>query len=60
MRPLPEHVTPIFDGQCGFCTRSARIVQPLGRHGNATAIPYQKPGAPETPGLSLEKYEVCH
>lgn len=45
MTRLPTRVTLIFDGECGFCTRSVRLVRALDRHNRITAIPYQHPDA---------------
>jgi len=59
MKPLPPHVTLIFDGRCGFCTRSVRLLRALDRHGRVKAVPYQKPGTPEEHGLSLARCEAA-
>ncbi|MER3485394.1 MAG: hypothetical protein C4345_04865, partial [Chloroflexota bacterium] len=45
MRRLPKRVALIFDGDCGFCTRSVRLVRALDRRSRITAIPYQHPDA---------------
>lgn len=59
MKGLPLHVTLIFDGRCGFCTRSVRLLQSLDRKGRLKAIPYQRPGTPEEHGLSLGQTEAA-
>jgi len=58
-KPLPSHVTLIFDGSCGFCTRSVRLIRALDRDHRVTAVPYQKPGTPEEHGLSLAQCETA-
>lgn len=55
MKELPPHVTLIFDGRCGFCTRSVRLLRSLDRDDRVRAVPYQRPGAPEEHGLSLAR-----
>lgn len=47
----------LFDGTCGFCTRSVEWIQALDRHGRVTAVPFQKPGVPEAAGLTIEQCE---
>lgn len=37
----------VFDGDCGFCTRSASWLARLDRRGRVEARPLQMPGAPE-------------
>jgi predicted DCC family thiol-disulfide oxidoreductase YuxK len=37
----PDHVTVIFDGTCGFCTRSIRYLHRLDRHNRVTSIACQ-------------------
>lgn len=39
--------TLLFDGRCGFCTRSVGWLARLDRHHRVTAIPNQSPGAAE-------------
>lgn len=36
-----DHVTVIFDGTCGFCTRSVRYLRRLDRHQRLTAVACQ-------------------
>ncbi|HEY8445671.1 MAG TPA: DUF393 domain-containing protein [Thermomicrobiales bacterium] len=52
MTSVPERLTLIFDGECGFCTRSARIARSLDRRGRVTIVPYQKPGVLAAHGLT--------
>lgn len=40
----PAHLTVIFDGECGFCTRSAAWLTRLDRRGRLVLRPYQRPG----------------
>ena len=37
----PDHVTVIFDGTCGFCTRSIRYLHRLDRQGRLTSVACQ-------------------
>lgn len=48
----PTGVILIFDGNCGFCTRSVRLLKRLDRHRRVTALPFQQAGVPATHGLS--------
>ncbi len=48
---VPDHVTVIFDGTCGFCTRSIRYLHRLDRHDRITSIACQV--AKEDPGFEL-------
>jgi predicted DCC family thiol-disulfide oxidoreductase YuxK len=59
MKGLPQHVTLIFDGRCGFCTRWVRLLRSLDRAGRVKAVPYQGPGTPEEHGLSLAQCEAA-
>lgn len=38
---IPDHVTVIFDGTCGFCTRSIRYLHRLDRHDRVTSVASQ-------------------
>jgi predicted DCC family thiol-disulfide oxidoreductase YuxK len=40
----------VFDGDCGFCTRSVGWVRAMDRRGQIDVRPYQEPGAPESVG----------
>lgn len=54
---LPERLTLIFDGSCDFCTRSVRLVRALDREGRIAIEPFQKPGLPESHGLTVAQCE---
>ena len=58
MRP-PERLILIFDGACGFCTRSVRLLAVLDRRRCVTAVLYQKPGAAASVGLTVEECEAA-
>ena len=51
----PQHLTLVFDGACGFCTRSVRLLKAFDRNGRVTAVPFQKTGTPASVGLTLEE-----
>lgn len=55
MTHLPNQVTLVFDGMCGFCTRTVRLLKMLDRNGHVTAIPFQTSGVPEQYGLNFEQ-----
>jgi predicted DCC family thiol-disulfide oxidoreductase YuxK len=46
--------TLIFDGQCGFCTRSRNLLVRLDRHDRVRTLPYQRPGVAEDAGVSRD------
>ncbi|KAA2262229.1 DUF393 domain-containing protein [Solihabitans fulvus] len=43
--------TLIFDGGCGFCTRSRNLLTRLDRHGRVGTVPFQEDGVEERTGL---------
>jgi predicted DCC family thiol-disulfide oxidoreductase YuxK len=51
---VPRRATLVFDGRCGFCTWSVRLIERLDRKRRITAVPYQKPGVPASVGLTVE------
>ncbi|HZB10956.1 MAG TPA: DUF393 domain-containing protein [Rubrobacter sp.] len=51
---MPRRATLVFDGRCGVCTRFVRVMKRLDRKQRVTALPYQKPGAPASVGLTTE------
>ena len=51
----PQHLTLVFDGACGFCTRSVRLLKALDRNRRVTVVPFQKTGIPASVGLTLEE-----
>jgi predicted DCC family thiol-disulfide oxidoreductase YuxK len=53
----PRHLTLVFDGACGFCTRSVRLLDSLDRDRRVTAVPFQKSGVPASVGLTVEECE---
>ena len=53
----PSRLTLVFDGACGFCTRSVRLLEALDRDRRVRAVPFQKGGVPASVGLTLEE---CH
>jgi predicted DCC family thiol-disulfide oxidoreductase YuxK len=38
---LPDRVTVVFDGTCGFCTRSIRYLKKIDKHHQVTAVACQ-------------------
>jgi predicted DCC family thiol-disulfide oxidoreductase YuxK len=54
----PLQLTLLFDGTCGFCTRSVRLLKVLDRNRRVTAVPFQKRGVPASVGLTLEECET--
>jgi len=59
MKGLPQHVTLVFDGRCGFCTRSVRLLGTLDRSDRVRPVPYQRSGTAEEHGLSLAQCEAA-
>jgi predicted DCC family thiol-disulfide oxidoreductase YuxK len=51
----PPQLTFVFDGACGFCTRSVHLIKVLDRNRRVTAVPFQKIGTPASVGLTLEE-----
>lgn len=49
-----EPIVLIFDGTCGFCTRSARLATERTPPGAVSAVPNQRPGVIERYGLTRE------
>jgi predicted DCC family thiol-disulfide oxidoreductase YuxK len=47
--------TLIFDGNCGFCTRSRNALVKLDRHHRIATAPFQRPGTRERTGLTEEQ-----
>ena len=48
----------VFDGGCGFCTRSVGWVRGLDRHGQIELHPWQGPGVLERFGLTPEQADA--
>lgn len=53
------HGTLIFDGQCGFCTRSVDLLRRLDRRGRVRLRPYQGPGVLAEAGVSLAQAQAA-
>jgi predicted DCC family thiol-disulfide oxidoreductase YuxK len=49
---LPNSLTLIFDGKCGFCTRCVRFLKALDRAERVKAVPFQKSGMAEAVRLT--------
>jgi predicted DCC family thiol-disulfide oxidoreductase YuxK len=47
--------TLIFDGDCGFCTRSRDLLIKLDRRHRMRTVPLQRPGVPELAGVSRDE-----
>ncbi len=56
---LPDRLTVIFDGSCGFCTRSARLVKALDHQDRLTIVPFQQAGVPADYGLTTDQCEAA-
>lgn len=54
MIEVSEQVTLVFDGRCGVCTRSVRMIKWLDGKRRVIAVPYQMPGVPASVGLTVE------
>ena len=48
----------VFDGRCGFCTRTVGWVQRLDRHGQIELHAWQHPGVPERFGLTPQQCDA--
>ena len=47
--------TLIFDGECGFCTRSRDLLIKLDRRHRMRTVPLQRPGVAEQAGVSEDE-----
>jgi predicted DCC family thiol-disulfide oxidoreductase YuxK len=47
--------TLIFDGECGFCTRSRNVLVRLDRRHRVSTVPFQGRGVPEGAGVSRDE-----
>jgi predicted DCC family thiol-disulfide oxidoreductase YuxK len=54
----PPQLGLVFDGACGFCTRSVQLLEALDRNRRVTAAPFQKRGVSESVGLTFEECEA--
>ncbi|GAA1870630.1 hypothetical protein GCM10009836_59100 [Pseudonocardia ailaonensis] len=52
--PIPDEGLLVFDGECGFCTRSLGWLRLLDRGARITSLPLQAPGVPERVGATRE------
>jgi predicted DCC family thiol-disulfide oxidoreductase YuxK len=53
--PDPELPLLVFDGDCGFCTRMLGWLRLADRRRVIDTVPYQRPGVPESLGLTREQ-----
>src|SRR5918911_3011531 len=49
----------VFDGRCGFCTRSVGWLRRLDRRHRVELVPFQQSGAPARVGATLEQCVVA-
>ena len=49
----------VFDGACGFCTRSLGWLRRLDRRSRIEAVPFQSPGAAESVGATVEQCQAA-
>jgi predicted DCC family thiol-disulfide oxidoreductase YuxK len=47
--------TLIFDGECGFCTRTRDLLARLDRRQRVKTVPFQSPGVAERAGISRDE-----
>ena len=52
-------LTLVFDGYCGFCTRSVLWVARLDRHERVRFVPYQAPGVLDAYGLTAAEADAA-
>jgi predicted DCC family thiol-disulfide oxidoreductase YuxK len=45
----------VFDGDCGFCTRTLGWLRLIDRRRIINSVPFQRPGVPESLGLTREQ-----
>ena len=50
--------TLVFDGDCGFCTRSVGWLRLADRKHRVTTVPLQRPGAPDLVGATPQQCAV--
>ena len=55
----PESAIVVFDGHCGMCTRSARLLRRLDRRAALELVASQTPGALDRTGVSASEAEVA-
>lgn len=54
-----SELTLVFDGYCGFCTRSVQWIQRLDRRGRVRVVPCQAPGVVDAYGLTVADCEAA-
>lgn len=59
MTKVSRRVTLVFDGRCGVCTRSVRVIKAFDRKRRIIAVPYQMPGVPASAGLTVKACEAA-
>lgn len=52
---VPNRVDLVFDGYCGFCTRSVRIIRRIDRHDRVNVLAGQAAGTHQRTGVSTEE-----
>ena len=58
-RSMPDIVTIVFDGRCGMCTRSARLLARFDRRGAVEIAASQAPGVRDRFGLSVAETDAA-
>jgi predicted DCC family thiol-disulfide oxidoreductase YuxK len=56
---VPESITVVFDGRCGMCTRSARLLARFDRRGAVEIAASQAPGVRDRFGLSVAETDAA-
>ena len=59
MTERPPQLTLVFDGACGFCMRSVRLLEALDRNRRVRAVPFQNSSVPASVGLTREECEAA-
>ena len=54
-KQLPDRATIVFDGHCGFCTRSVDWLSAIDRHDRLDFVASQVPGVREEMGMTDEE-----
>lgn len=56
---MTQTTTLVFDGYCGFCTRSVGWLERLDRLGRVRIVPFQAPGVLSAHGLTAAQCEAA-
>jgi len=56
---VPARITVVFDGQCGMCTRSARLLSRLDRRDAVEIVAAQAAGVRQRCGLSRSETDAA-